>query len=97
MFRPTKTEFICTKCKTHEFIPTDIVLQLDAMDPGDPSYPPTFYCEKCNGLMKPIGIEKYKNTYKIIYKCSKCNQIHKNIMAQDDNYDLIVKLSVSEI
>ena len=51
----------------------------------------------CTGLMKPIGIEKYKNTYKIIYKCSKCNQIHKNIMANDDNYDLIVKLSVTNI
>ena len=50
----------------------------------------------CLGLMKPVGIEKYKNTYKIIYKCSKCNQFHKNVMANDDNYDLIVKLSVSE-
>lgn len=48
----------------------------------------------CLGLMKPIGIEKYKNTYKIIYKCSKCNQVHKNVMANDDNYDLIIKLSV---
>ena len=50
---------------------------------------------KCLGLMEPIGIEKYKNTYKIIYKCTKCNQIHKNIVAIDDNYDLIVKLSVN--
>ena len=49
----------------------------------------------CLGLMSPIGIEKYKNTYKIIYKCSKCNQLHKNIMANDDNYDLIVTLSVN--
>ena len=48
--RPKKTEFICTNCKTHEFILTDIVLQLD-MD--DPSYPPMFHCEKCNGLMNP--------------------------------------------
>ena len=48
----------------------------------------------CMGLMKPIGIEKYKNTYKIIYKCNKCHLIHKNIMANDDNYDLIIKLSV---
>ena len=51
----------------------------------------------CLGLMEPIGIEKYKNTYKIIYKCSKCNQIHKNVMAIDDDYDLIIKLSVNEI
>lgn len=49
---------------------------------------------KCMGLMMPIGIEKYKNTYKIIYKCLSCNEVHKNIMAQDDDYDMIVKLSV---
>ena len=55
--------------------------------PGDRS-------NKCMGLMKPIGIEKFKDSYKIIYKCSKCGEIHKNIMANDDNYDLIIKLSV---
>ena len=49
---------------------------------------------KCIGLMMPIGIEKYKNTYKIIYKCLSCGEVHKNIMAQDDDYDMIVKLSV---
>ena len=49
---------------------------------------------KCMGLMMPIGIEKYKNTYKIIYKCLSCGGVHKNIMAQDDDYDMIVKLSV---
>ncbi len=56
--------------------------------PGDRS-------NHCQGLMEPISIEKYKNTYKIIYKCQKCGQIHKNIMANDDNYDLIIKLSVN--
>lgn len=50
---------------------------------------------ECQGLMKPISIEKYKNTYKIIYKCLKCGQLHKNIMATDDNYDMIIKLSVA--
>ena len=47
----------------------------------------------CLGLMKPIGIEKYKDTYKIIYQCEKCKTIHKNIMANDDNMDLIIELS----
>ena len=47
----------------------------------------------CHGLLKPIGIEKYKNTYKIIYKCEKCGQNHKNIMANDDNFDKIIELS----
>lgn len=48
----------------------------------------------CKGLLEPIGIEKFKDTYKIIYKCNKCSKIHKNIMANDDNMDLIILLSV---
>ena len=50
----------------------------------------------CHGLLVPIGIEKFKDTYKIIYKCNKCGQTHKNIMATDDNMDEIIKLSVNE-
>ncbi len=47
----------------------------------------------CKGLLKPIGIEKYKNTYKIIYKCLNCNIIHKNVMATDDDFNKIIELS----
>ena len=47
----------------------------------------------CHGLMQPIGIEKYKDTFKIIYKCLECGEIHKNKMADDDNMDLIIELS----
>ena len=47
----------------------------------------------CMGLMKPIGIEKFKNSYKIIYSCEKCHKPHKNIMATDDNFDIIISLS----
>ena len=48
--------------------------------------------ETCHGLLKPVAIEKFKNTYKIIYKCEKCGKIRKNIMAQDDNMDLIIEI-----
>ena len=47
----------------------------------------------CKGLLKPIEIEKFKDTYKIIYKCEKCGQLHKNIMANDDNMDKIIEIS----
>lgn len=50
----------------------------------------------CQGLMKPIGVEKFKDTYKIIYKCDKCHEIHRNIMANDDDFDKIISLSVIE-
>ena len=47
----------------------------------------------CHGLLKPIGIEKYKDTYKIIYRCMKCNEIHKNIMANDDDMNMSIVIS----
>ena len=50
----------------------------------------------CKGVLKPIAIENFKATYKIIYKCESCGEIKKNIMAKDDNMDLIIKLSVKE-
>lgn len=47
----------------------------------------------CYGLLKPIGIEKFKDSFKILYKCEKCNQEHKNIMAKDDDMNIIIELS----
>lgn len=47
----------------------------------------------CKGCLKPIGIEKFKDTYKIVYKCEKCHEKHKNIMATDDNLDEIINIS----
>lgn len=50
----------------------------------------------CKGLLKPVGIEKFKDTFKILYKCEKCGIKHKNIMSRDDNMDLIIQLSKNE-
>ncbi len=47
----------------------------------------------CKGLLRPIGIEKFKDTYKIIYQCEQCNMIHKNVMAVDDDFEEIINLS----
>lgn len=57
--------------------------------PGDRS-------NECHGLLKPIGIEKFKDTYKIIYKCMKCGLTHKNIISNDDNMNLIIELSIQK-
>ena len=52
--------------------------------------------EECHGQLVPIGIEiNPKKGYVIIYKCSKCGKIRKNKAAKDDNFDLIIKLSVN--
>ena len=54
--------------------------------PGDRQNP-------CKGPLKPVGIENFKDTYKILYKCSSCNTLHKNIMAKDDDMNQIILLS----
>ncbi len=49
--------------------------------------------ETCHGLLVPISVEKgKKDTYKIIYKCDKCGSIRKNIMANDDDFNIVLKI-----
>ena len=94
-FFKNDNEFICENCgklvsklnyTTRDHCPYCLYSKHVDINPGDRQ-------NQCKGLLRPIGIEKFKNTYKIIYKCEKCNQIHKNIMANDDNMDLIIELS----
>lgn len=94
-FTKLDEEFICENCKekieklnytTRDHCNHCLYSKHVDINPGDRQNP-------CKGLLKPIGIEKFKNTYKIIYKCEKCHQIHKNIMATDDNMNLIIELS----
>lgn len=49
----------------------------------------------CLGKMKPIGVDLSfgANKIKIIFKCQKCSQIKKNKASNQDNMDLIIKLS----
>lgn len=88
-------KFICENCghkvnklnyTARDHCPNCLYSKHVDINPGDRN-------NNCKGLLKPIGIEKYKNTYKIIYKCTICHQLHKNIMANDDNFDLVIKLS----
>ncbi|MBR2246598.1 MAG: RNHCP domain-containing protein [Bacilli bacterium] len=88
-------KFICENCNkevsplgytARDHCPYCLYSKHVDINPGDRLNP-------CKGLLRPIGIEKFRDTYKIIYKCDKCNQVHKNIMAKDDNMDIIIELS----
>ena len=48
--------------------------------------------QTCHGKLVPIEMEKYKDTYKIVYKCEKCHMIRKNIMANDDDLDELLRI-----
>lgn len=88
-------KFVCEHCKkevaplgytARDHCPYCLYSKHVDILPGDRS-------NTCHGLLVPIGIEKYKDTFKIIYKCDTCKQMHKNIMANDDNMNLIIELS----
>ena len=87
--------FICENChkkvkplgySSRDHCPYCLYSKHVDINPGDRLNP-------CKGLLKPIEIEKYKDTYKIIYKCNKCKELHKNIMAKDDDMNEIIKIS----
>ncbi len=56
------------------------------LNPGDRLNP-------CKGLLKPVGIEKFKGTFKLLYQCTRCGKEHKNIMAKDDDMNAIINVS----
>ena len=94
-FNMIDENFICENCNAQvnklnytarDHCPICLYSKHVDINPGDRK-------NECKGLLKPTGIEKFKNTFKIIYKCEKCGQMHKNIVADDDNFDEIIRLS----
>ena len=97
-FSKLDEEFVCENCKhkvqklnysSRDHCPFCLYSKHVDINPGDRA-------NTCRGLLIPIGIEKFKDTYKIIYKCKKCGQTHKNIIAKDDNFDEIINLSIEK-
>ena len=95
-FNELDEEFICDNChkkvnkleySSRDHCPYCLYSKHVDNNPGDRNNP-------CKGLLKPIGIEKYKDTYKILYKCEKCKKEHKNIVAKDDNIEELIKVSI---
>ena len=94
-FTELDEEFICLNCgeevpklyySSRDHCPYCLYSLHVDINPGDRQ-------NTCKGLLEPIDIEKYKDTYKIIYRCQSCGQLHKNIMAKDDDFDEILKIS----
>ena len=46
----------------------------------------------CRGPMEPISAEPTTKGYKIHYRCKKCGLSHCNKSAEDDNFEVILRL-----
>ena len=93
-FNVCDEEFICEKChkkvekliySSRDHCPYCLYSKHVDINPGDRK-------NDCHGLLKPVGIEKHKDTYKILYTCLKCKEKHKNIMARDDDMNKIIEI-----
>lgn len=94
-FNMIDEKFICENCgmdveplgyTARDHCPYCLYSKHVDINPGDRANP-------CKGLLEPIGIEKFKDTYKILYKCKKCHKEHKNILARDDSMDEFIRIS----
>ena len=53
--------------------------------------------ETCHGILRPMQVElSNKKGYVIVYKCDRCGAIRRNKSAEDDNNDLLIKLTVAK-
>lgn len=69
----------CNKCLYSKHV--DII-------PGDRK-------NSCKGILRPIGYTNSNGKEQIIYECQSCKKRVKNIVADDDNRDLIIELSTN--
>lgn len=95
MFIKNDNEFVCKNCgkKVEKLKYTSrdhcnfclYSLHVD-ITPGD-------RLNDCKGLLVPVNVElNSKKGEVIIYKCSKCGEYVKNIVAIDDSRDVIYKV-----
>lgn len=94
-FNMIDESFVCEKCgkkvkklgyTARDHCPYCLYSKHVDINPGDRN-------NSCKGMLEPIGIEKFKDSFKIIYLCEKCHKTHKNIMAKDDDMNKIIELS----
>ncbi len=56
------------------------------IEPGDRA-------NSCRGVLEPIGIVIKKKKTQIVYKCQNCGEVINNVIAPDDNEELLIELS----
>jgi len=47
-------------------------------------------------MMEPIGSEIKNGSFSVLLKCVKCSHLRKNKLAENDNFDILIKMTDNE-
>lgn len=93
MFKKFIEDFTCEKCGNKvvgngftNHCPKCLWSKHVDVEPGDRA-------SNCDGLMKPIRVEKEGEEYKITHKCIVCNHEKRNKSNVEDDFNELVNLS----
>jgi phage FluMu protein Com len=91
-FQRTIENFVCENCGYEvlgngytDHCPRCLYSKHVDINPGDRS-------NECEGLMKPIDLEIKHGKYVIIYECSKCKEIHRVKVVEEDDMNVLLEL-----
>lgn len=91
-FQKRTEDFVCAHCQ-HVVVgsgytnhcPSCLYSQHVDVNPGDRA-------AHCGGLMEPVGIEPFGQSWKILHRCLVCRYERKNKVLVGDNFDAILGL-----
>lgn len=94
-FERTKEDFICGNCGRAvrgngytNHCPACLWSRHVDVNPGDRA-------ATCDGLMEPVGAELKNGEWVIRHRCVVCGFERKNKTVPEDNFDVILKISVT--
>ena len=93
LFQRKKEDFICENCGEKivgngytDHCPYCLWGKHVDINPGD-------RLADCKGAMQPIGVEVKQDRYVIFYKCIKCGHFFRVKAADNDDVDVVIRLS----
>lgn len=99
MFIENNQSFTCIKCgkevdkhpsSSRNHCPYCLTSLHVDIQPGDRK-------NTCQGIMDAIGLETKEGKTQIVYRCQTCHKIAKNIVAPDDNQELLIEISTKPV
>ena len=92
-FQRKKEDFVCEHCSKEikgsgytNHCPFCLWSKHVDVNPGDRA-------ASCGGIMRPMRVEIKKGEHSIVNRCEKCGHEKRNKIADNDNFDEIIKLS----